>query len=257
MAFNFEVLLVALTLLTGAIWAWDKWRRRQDPPPPKDEEAEVPWWLDLSRSLFPVIVAVLIIRSFIAEPFRIPSGSMIPTLFAGDFSLVNKFSYGLRVPAMHRRFLELGEPSRGDVAVFRYPVNPAQDYIKRVIGVPGDRIVYRDKQLFVNGEPQPQVELGPYTGPEREAGAQLLQEQLGAKVYGIVLHPHSLELDFEYVVPPQQYFVLGDNRDRSSDSRFWGPVPEENLVGRAFIVWMSWNPERKRINWSRIGERIQ
>lgn len=257
MAFNFEALLVTLTLLTGAIWAWDKWRRKTDAQHAAQDEENVAWWLDLSRSLFPVILAVLVIRSFIVEPFRIPSGSMIPTLYAGDFILVNKFAYGLRLPAVHTKFLDLNEPERGDVAVFRYPVNPAQDYIKRVIGLPGDHIVYRDKQLLINGEPIPQVSLGVYAGPESEPGARLMQEQLAGDFHSIVLQRQALDLDFEYVVPEGSYFVLGDNRDRSSDSRFWGPVPEENLVGRAFVVWMSWNPDANRINWSRIGSRIQ
>jgi signal peptidase I len=256
MGFDFETLLVALTLLTGAIWAWDKARGKRRTLA-EGAEATVPWWLDLSRSLFPVILAVLVIRSFIVEPFRIPSGSMIPTLFSGDFILVNKFAYGLRLPALRTKVAELGEPARGDVAVFRYPVQPTQDYIKRIIGVPGDHVVYRDKQLYINGERVPQVPVGVYTGPEHEPGAQIKREQLSAAEYQVVLHAQSLDLNFEYRVPARNYFVLGDNRDRSSDSRFWGPVPEENLVGKAFLIWMSWDPERNRINWARIGDRIR
>ncbi|RFA28349.1 signal peptidase I [Alkalilimnicola ehrlichii] len=263
MTFNFELLLVILTLVTGVIWAWDKWLRPDEPDwVTEAEKAEgktppEPWWLDLSRSLFPVILAVLVIRSFVVEPFRIPSGSMVPTLLTGDFILVNKFSYGIRLPVIYTKLVPVGEPQRGDVAVFRYPENPAQDYIKRVIGLPGDRISYRNKQLFVNGEPIPQVNLGPYVGPEGGPGALLHKEEVAGDSYTILIHPQlAFWQDYDYRVPEGTYYVLGDNRDQSSDSRSWGPVPEENLVGRAFIVWMSWDPARNRINWSRIGDRI-
>lgn len=261
MGFDFETLLVALTLLTGSIWVWDKLRRRKAKAASTASQGEgepsaAPWWLDLSHSLFPVILAVLVIRSFVVEPFRIPSGSMIPTLFAGDFILVNKFAYGLRLPALRTKIIDIAEPERGDVAVFRYPVDPRVDYIKRVVGVPGDRVRYRSKQLYVNGERVPQVRIGPYVGPESEVGAVLFEERLGDVTHQIVQHRQALDLDFEYEVPPGHYFVLGDNRDRSSDSRYWGFVSEEHLVGRAFMIWMSWDPERNRINWSRIGDRI-
>jgi signal peptidase I len=261
MSLDFELLLVVLTIVTGVVWAWDKWQRRKSgQPAAQAEEAgltQLAWWVDLSRSLFPVILAVLVIRSFIFEPFRIPSGSMIPTLFDGDFILVNKFSYGLRLPVVHDEILDLGEPERGDVVVFRYPLNPAQDYIKRVVGLPGDRIAYRDKQLYINGEPVPQTLVGRYRGPEQESGALLKREQLGDAEHPIVIHTGSPDRDFEYVVPPDNYFVMGDNRDRSSDSRFWGTVPSRNLVGKAFLIWMSWNPDALRINWQRIGDRIR
>jgi signal peptidase I len=262
MSLNFELLLVVLTAVTGAVWAWDGWRRRKSGRGPTDgaEEAgpaELAWWVDLSRSLFPVILAVLVIRSFIVEPFRIPSGSMIPTLFDGDFILVSKFSYGLRLPVLHSEILDLGEPERGDVAVFRYPRDPSQDYIKRVVGLPGDTIVYRNKHLFINGEPVPQLALGRYTGPEQEGDALLKREWLGDVTHPIVIHTWSPDREFEYQVPPGHYFVMGDNRDRSSDSRFWGPVPVGNMVGRAFLIWMSWNPEALGINWERIGNRIR
>lgn len=254
MAFDFETLLVILTLLTGVIWAWDKWRRRGEPAKRADEE---PWWLDLSRSLFPVILAVLVIRSFIVEPFRIPSGSMIPTLYSGDFILVNKFAYGVRLPAVHAKFLDTGEPERGDVAVFRFPVDPRQDYIKRIVGVPGDHIIYHDKHLYINGELVPQTQLGPYRGAEPVPGGQLRREHLGEEGHMMVVVPAAESIDIEYTVPPRHYFVLGDNRDRSADSRYWGPVPEGNLVGKAFMVWMSWNPQERNVNWGRIGQQIE
>lgn len=260
MTFDFETLLVLLTFVTGAIWAWDRWWRRANEGAEETAKegsgAPVPWWIDLSRSLFPVILAVLVIRSFIVEPFRIPSGSMIPTLYAGDFILVNKFAYGLRLPAVRKKVVETGEPERGDVVVFRYPVDPRIDYIKRVVGLPGDQIVYRSRQLFINGEAVPQVRIGPYVGPESEPGATRLEEYLSDPAHQIVLHRGAPVVDFELEVPPGQYFVLGDHRDRSSDSRYWGFVDEELLVGRAFRIWMSWDPQRNRINWSRIGDRI-
>lgn len=262
MGLDFELLLVVLTAVTGLVWAFDVLRRRaggaeaaelaQDAGPSK-----LAWWIDLSRSLFPVILAVLVIRSFIVEPFRIPSGSMIPTLFDGDFILVNKFTYGIKLPVVHNEVLDLGEPERGDVVVFRYPLNPSQDYIKRVVGLPGDQIAYRDKHLYVNGQLIRQMELGRYTGPEQEPGAVVKREWLGDVEHPIVIHTGSPDREFTYEVPPGSYFVMGDNRDRSSDSRFWGPVPSRNLVGKAFLIWMSWNPEGFGINWERIGDTIR
>jgi signal peptidase I len=260
MGVNFELLLVLLTAITGVVWGWDRWRQRQGKGVPATAELSptgLDWWIDLCRSLFPVILAVLVIRSFLFEPFRIPSGSMIPTLFNGDFILVNKFSYGVRLPVIHKEVLDLGAPKRGDVIVFRYPVDPSQDYIKRVVGLPGDEVAYRNKQLYVNGDPVRQLDLGRYAGPEQESDARLKREWIGDAVHPIVLHTGSPSMNFKYEVPAGSYFVMGDNRDRSSDSRFWGAVPEENLVGRAFLIWMSWNPEEYGINWKRIGTRIQ
>lgn len=258
MGVDFELLLVVLTVITGVVWGWDKWRQRGLAPTQQEgSPSGVEWWIDLARSLFPVILAVVIVRSFLFEPFRIPSGSMIPTLFNGDFILVNKFSYGVRLPVVHKEIIPVGKPERGDVMVFRYPLNPNQDYIKRVIGLPGDEIVYRNKQLFINGEPIRQIGLGAYHGPEQEPDAKLHRELLYSSPHPIVLHSGSLDRDFRYEVPADSYFVMGDNRDRSSDSRFWGPVPAENLVGKAFLIWMSWNPEEFGVNWKRIGNRIR
>jgi len=255
MPFDFELMLVVLIGGTGIVWAWDAWRRRRGKA--ATGEGQVAWWIDLSRSLFPVILAVLVIRSFLLEPFRIPSGSMIPTLYDGDFILVNKFSYGLRLPVIHTKILPLGQPERGDVVVFRYPLNPNQDYIKRIIGLPGDHVAYRDKQVYLNGKPVPLTRIGAYTGPDQDGPALQLMESLGDSEHPIVLHTEADSRGFEYVVPEGHYFVMGDNRDRSSDSRFWGPVPERNLVGKAFLVWMSWSPSAFRINWERIGDRIR
>ena len=264
MSLDFELLLVLLTLVTGVVWFWERWQRRRAGTAAAEagEQGQtgasgavtLPWWIDLARSLFPVILAVLVIRSFLVEPFRIPSGSMIPTLLAGDFILVNKFAYGLRLPVLHQEILDLGRPERGDVAVFRYPVDPSQDYIKRVVGLPGDEIRYVGKRLYINGELMPQELLGPY--PEA-LDALVAREDLGTVEHRLLLHEDSPARGFRFTVPADAYFVMGDNRDRSSDSRFWGPVPEDNLVGEAFLIWMSWDLEDSGVNWGRIGNGIR
>jgi signal peptidase I len=263
--FDFAVILTLLTLGTGVIWALDKWwlgpKRRAALVPGhalaagvEDKPGPV---VDFGRSFFPVILLVLLLRSFLAEPFRIPSGSMIPTLLIGDFILVNKFAYGLRDPVFHHKFVSFGEPQRGDIVVFRYPVNPSQDFIKRVIGVPGDRISYRNKQLFVNEQPMPLDADGVYTAGDSAPGVVYqFQESLGTVRHRIIVNPGRPAEDFEFKVPEGQYFMMGDNRDGSLDSRSWGTVPEGNLVGRAFFIWMSWDAGRFRPDWSRIGHTI-
>ncbi|MBA1145497.1 signal peptidase I [Ectothiorhodospiraceae bacterium WFHF3C12] len=259
MHFDFEALLVLLTLVTGVIWAWDRFRRKDDEAQEdkgkgQSAETDVSWWVDLSRSLFPVILIVLVIRSFAVEPFRIPSGSMVPTLLTGDFILVNKFAYGLRLPVTHHRIVPIGEPDRGDVAVFRYPLDESQDYIKRIVGLPGDMVSYRDKRLYINGKLAEQQPVGAWPGPE---AAQVREEVLGEVRHQILVHRDHRGQDFEYEVPARSYFVMGDNRDRSSDSRFWGAVPAHNLVGQAFFIWMSWDAEDTSVHWSRIGNAIE
>ena len=257
MYFNFEALLVLLTFLTGAVWLWDGWRRRRLLRPNGTGAGEigekVGWWVELSRSLFPVIFAVLIIRSFIVEPFRIPSGSMIPTLVPGDFILVNKFSYGLRLPVLHTQIFGSGQPERGDVVVFRYPEDPSQDYIKRIVALPGDDIRYEDKKLYINGQAVPQELLGHYPP---DPAAVVKMEHLETVEHKILLYRNGGAGGFTFRVPQGEYFAMGDNRDRSSDSRYWGPVPSGNLVGKAFLVWMSWDWQDNTINWSRIGDAI-
>lgn len=257
--FDFAVILTLLTLVTGVIWALDKWwlgprRVAALAPGAVDKPSGV---VDFGRSFFPVILLVLLLRSFLAEPFRIPSGSMIPTLRIGDFILVNKFAYGLRDPVFHYKFFKFGQPQRGDVAVFRYPVDPSVDYIKRIVGVAGDRIAYRDKQLFVNGDAVPLDADGVYTVSGSAPGvAYRFNEKLGTVEHHVIVNPARPAEDFEFEVPDGHYFAMGDNRDGSSDSRYWGPVPERNLVGKAFFVWMSWDSERHLPAWSRIGHAI-
>lgn len=219
-----------------------------------------PWYIDYSRSFFPVLIIVLVLRSFVAEPFRIPSGSMMPTLLHGDFILVNKFSYGLRLPVFHNRFWANGRPKRGDVIVFRYPQNPSLDYIKRVIGLPGDRIEYRNKTVYVNGARIDQVELGPFIGQGRDAlmsGALRKQEKLLSVRHDILLNDGRSPVDGLWTVPNGHYFVMGDNRDNSNDSRVWRYVPEDNLVGKAFIIWMNWDIAEGQFDFRRIGKQIK
>lgn len=258
---DFAVILTALTLLTGVVWALDKWwlgpqRRIRLAPGATDKPNG---FVDFCRSFFPVILLVLLLRSFLVEPFRIPSGSMIPTLMIGDFILVNKYTYGLRDPVFNKEFLKVGRPARGDVAVFRFPQNPSVDYIKRIVGLPGDVIAYRNKQLSVNGEPLPLDADGVYTaaGGSMPDVVYRFRERMDDREHHIIVNPARMAEDFEFEVPAGHYFAMGDNRDGSYDSRGWGPVPEENLVGKGFFIWMSWNAERFQPEWSRIGHRIR
>jgi signal peptidase I len=256
---DFAVLLTLLTLFTGVVWALDKWwlgpaRRRALPAGVEDRPNGL---IDFCRSFFPVILLVLMLRSFVVEPFRIPSGSMIPTLQIGDFILVNKFAYGLRDPVFHSKLARLGAPQRGDVVVFRYPVDPSKDFIKRVIGLPGDHIVYRNKQLWVNDEAMPLDAAGVYTSSGSAPGVVYrFEEALGTVAHHVIVNPSRPAEDFQFDVPQGEYFMMGDNRDGSDDSRRWGTVPERNLVGRAFFIWMSWDGQRFRPDWSRIGNGI-
>ena len=250
---NFPLILVVATALTGVIWFVDKlfFARR------RSRDAEQPLLVEYAGSFFPVLLIVLVLRSFLFEPFRIPSGSMIPTLLIGDYILVNKFAYGVRLPVVHTKILDTGEPERGDVAVFRYPADPGLDYIKRVVGLPGDTVTYRDKTLFVNGEEVPISGGEPYVSPVSDAvvaGATRREETLGGVTHDILVFDQGFSGDRVYEVPDGHYFMVGDNRDKSNDSRFWGFVPEENLVGKARFIWMHWNGG---ILWDRLGETIR
>lgn len=257
MHFDFAALLLGLTVVSGLIWLIDSVTFAKKRKTVNGEPVEYPFLVDYARSFFPVLFIVLIIRSFIAEPFRIPSSSMMPTLLIGDFILVNKFSYGLRFPAFNFKFLDVGEPERGDVAVFRYPEDPSDDYIKRVIGLPGDEITYRNRVLYINNEPMTQDIEGIFTGigaGRNMTGAELRVESLDGAQHEILVDQRRLDRSSgSWVVPEGQYFVMGDNRDNSNDSRYWGYVPEENLVGKAFFIWMNWDAG---VGWRRIGSSI-
>lgn len=224
-----------------------------------------PWWLDWTAGLFPVILAVFLLRSFLFEPFKIPSGSMIPTLLVGDLILVNKFHYGIRLPVINKKIVPINDPQRGDVVVFRYPVDTRVDYIKRVVGVPGDEVAYINKRLTINGQPVPLTPLPDFYDEDSRRYAQHFSEKLGeaehqilndkdrpAFIPGSHSFPYSDQCSYtaEGVtckVPAGHYFMMGDNRDNSQDSRYWGFVPDENIVGRAFFVWMNFG------NLGRIG----
>lgn len=291
MYFNLALLLVILTAVSGFVWLIDhlfffpKRRRRaqaietlggldaEERTARATKVMNEPVAVEYARSFFPVLLLILIFRSFIAEPFKIPSGSMMPTLMVGDFILVSKFSYGVRLPVLNTRILATGEPKRGDVFVFRFPEDPSQDYIKRVIGLPGDEISYRNKTLFVNGEQVPNKYFGPYTGPSEPSGRDMsgAQEQIESLPNSVAagndkspnptIDHHILLMadvlsgrEGSWHVPEGHYFAMGDNRDNSLDSRFWGFVPEENLVGRAFLIWMNWSGG---IDFGRIGTIIK
>jgi signal peptidase I len=245
----FALFMLVILALTGLVWLLDILVLRKRRP----AGAEEPMIVEYSKSFFPVILVVFLIRSFIVEPFKIPSGSMMPTLLAGDFILVNKFAYGLRVPILNNTFLEVGHPQRGDVFVFHYPPDPSIDYIKRVVGVPGDKIAYRDKQLYINGKKLDMefVDDYSYVGSGLNmVYAKRYKEELGGKKHDVLIEEDTLVVDAEVEVPPGHYFAMGDNRDNSRDSRVWGFVPENNLVGKAFFIW--WNFD----NFGRIGNTI-
>lgn len=248
-----ELFLVLATLATGIVWLADAavLRRRRKGRAASGE----PVLVEYARSFFPVLLVVLLLRSFVVEPFRIPSGSMMPTLLVGDFILVNKFHYGLRLPVINTQITEGEAPARGDVVVFRYPENPRVNYIKRIIGLPGDHIAYRNKVIYINGEPQPQTSLGFY-GLHGGNAVSLREENLDGVSHHILIEHSRLFDDGEYTVPEGHYFVMGDNRDNSNDSRRWGSVPAENLVGKAFFIWLNWDFANGEHDFSRIGNTI-
>jgi signal peptidase I len=245
----FALFMVVVLIVTGFIWLLDIAVLRKSRAPNTPD----PMLVEYSKSFFPVILVVFLIRSFIAEPFKIPSGSMMPTLLAGDFILVNKFTYGLRVPILNNTFIEVNHPKRGDVFVFHYPPDPSIDYIKRVVGVPGDKIVYQDKQLYINGQKMDMTYLDDYQYESvglNQVHAKRYSEQLGDVKHDVLIEENSFSKEGSVEVPPGYYFAMGDNRDNSKDSRYWGFVPERNLVGKAFFIW--WNFD----DFKRIGSSI-
>ncbi|MFT7115082.1 MAG: signal peptidase I [Rhodoferax sp.] len=218
-----------------------------------------PWWLDWTAGLFPVIIAVFFLRSFLFEPFKIPSGSMIPTLLVGDLILVNKFHYGVRLPVVNIKVTEGNQPERGDVMVFRYPPKPSLDYIKRVVGLPGDEVAYLNKRLTINGQVIETVAIPEFFDADVMRYFKQYQETLGQHAHGILndddrpaFVPGADDFAFKQncnysiegvvcKVPEGHYFMMGDNRDNSLDSRYWGFVPDKNIVGKAFFVWMNFS----------------
>lgn len=252
---SFALFLFLLLVVTGAVWLLEILffaRRRK-------AGAKQPWWIEYSASFFPVILIVFVLRSFLVEPFKIPSSSMVPTLLVGDFILVNKFTYGIRLPVINRKIIDIHTPQRGDVMVFRYPEDPSLDYIKRVVGLPGDRVEYRNKRLTINGKPMPTRQVDDYLSKERMQFSRRYVENLSGVEHEILndddapsfsapARPFPFAGNCNYnmsgvtcTVPPNHYFMMGDNRDNSSDSRVWGFVPDENIVGRAFFIWLNLN----------------
>ena len=292
---NFALLLFLATVVTGAYWLAERFyflpQRRRAAQAVEDaataRRAELdrmgiqkvdvdvqeakgrllmqPWWLDWTAGLFPVIVAVFVLRSFLFEPFKIPSGSMIPTLLVGDLILVNKFTYGVRLPVINTKIIEMNSPQRGDVMVFRYPPQPSFDYIKRVVGVPGDEVAYLNKRLTVNGNPVDTSAAPDFFDESTMRYSKQYEEQLGQRPHRLLNNPEVPAFiqgasNFAYrdncrysvegvvcKVPEGHYFMMGDNRDNSLDSRYWGFVPESHIVGKAFFVWMNFG------NLKRIG----
>ena len=254
---DFALIMFLLLLITGGIWLLDRFVLA------KKRTGAEPWWVEYAKSFFPVILIVFCIRSFLVEPFKIPSGSMIPTLEVGDFILVNKFTYGIRLPIINQKIIQINDPKRGDVMVFHYPENPSVDYIKRVVGVPGDIVEYRQKHLTINGVEQVQVADGDYNYVE--SGLNFVHtekriETLGDRKHQILVNPDMPNVHLGSVaefpgrencvysedlvrckVPQGEYFMMGDNRDNSRDSRYWGFVPDKEIVGHAFFVWMNFS----------------
>jgi signal peptidase I len=269
---DFSAFLAIATVVTGVVWAVDALFFKPKRQRSVDRHTSVsdtnsgpkePKIVEYARSFFPILLAVFILRSFIIEPFRIPSGSMKPTLLEGDFILVNKFVYGLRLPIFGTKLMNSQEPQRGDIFVFRYPKDTSIDFIKRVVGVPGDKISYKDKTIYVNGTPLSQefVEAGvDVEGPGMNIPVKRFKEIVAThpaeKSHSIYLAPGEGAAMEEITVPEGMYFAMGDNRDNSGDSRSWGFVPRDLILGKAFFIWMSWDNIAKDVRWKRIGQKV-
>jgi signal peptidase I len=294
---DFSAVLFGITAITGVAWLLDvallRPRRSKAARAAGKDPALIPepGTVDYARSFFPVALVVLVLRSFIFEPFRIPSDSMMPTLLDGDFIIVNKYTYGLRLPVINRKIIPVGEPQRGDVVVFRYPRDPSVNYIKRLVGLPGDHVEVRSDRITINGQPVPFKIIAPYNDG-CYINMQLAEEHIGTHVHQSMLCPVPLFPSpvtpagcnrsesrgyycggegastadalagegpaFETTVPPGSYFMMGDNRDNSEDGRVWGFVPEDNLVGKATRIWFNWDLKRTGgPKWSRLGSAIK
>lgn len=266
---NFALIMLLALVVTGVVWLADIYFLK----PKRAGGEKEPLLVEYARSFFPVILAVFLLRSFLVEPFKIPSGSMMPTLLVGDYILVNKYTYGLRLPVVNIKLLDISQPKRGDVMVFRYPRDPSLDYIKRVVGLPGDKVVYRNKQLLINGKRVETKLDGEYDYVKSGlnfVSAKLYQEKLGTHDHDTLILPDQPpvrvddvdsayakrencvynEEGFSCTVPADSYFMMGDNRDDSNDSRYWGFVPDRNIVGKAFFIWWNFN------DFKRIGTAI-
>ncbi|CAM4425737.1 MAG: Signal peptidase I [Legionellaceae bacterium] len=253
---SFELLLASLVLFSGLVALIEKLYLAEK----RSQYKTQPIIIEYACSFFPILLLVFIIRSFIIEPFHIPSGSLKPNLLVGDFVLTNKFAYGIRLPVLGTQIIPIDKPQRGDIVVFRWPGDPKIDYIKRVVGLPGDRISYINKVLYINGQPATQI-FGKTKIIHNDYDTPITvtknQENLLGVKHDIYLRSEVPAQDFEnLLVPAGHYFMLGDNRDDSYDSREWGFVPENNLLGKAMLIWFSWNSEKNNVRWDRIGKRI-
>ncbi len=258
---DFAFWLFVALMVTGGVVLWDRMIQTRTSGIDRQPSKTIVTVVEYARAFFPVILVVFVLRSFIVEPFRIPSGSMLPSLYIGDFILVSKFSYGIRIPVINRKIVSLGVPRRGDVLVFRYPHDQKTNFIKRVIGIPGDIIDYRGKQVWINGVVVPLEPVKHHLLDDSSnsvASVVEYQEDLGEAKHGVLLDESRSSRDMMRItVPPGHYFVMGDNRDHSNDSRFWGFVPDQNLVGRAFLVWFSWDTAGGGgVNWPRLGKTV-
>jgi signal peptidase I len=257
MTFDFALYLTVAVVLCGAIYCTDRWffaPRRQ-----RVGQMTLPIWIDYPRSLFVPLLVVWLLRSFVGQLFLVPTPSLEPTVIPVELLAVEQFAYGLRLPVFHYKLWSVGEPQVGDIAVFRWPVDPSQHFVKRVIGTPGDKIEYRDKVLYVNGEAAVQTDLGTVEDSQATPSlpVNLRRETINGVTHQIFLRKTTQETgDFELVVPPGHYFMMGDNRDNSNDSRVWGFVPEENLVGKARWIVLSWDRTAHRVRWQRMGARV-
>ncbi len=266
---DFALILLLGVLVTGTVWLIDSiWRliTRTFFNVSALPRSRGRWIIEYARAFFPVLLVVFVLRSFVVEPFRIPSGSMLPTLQNGDFILVNKYQYGIRLPVVNRKAFEVNSPERGDVMVFRFPHDEKVNFIKRVVGLPGDKVIYDNKKLYINGSAIEQTVVGdsvlqPSGSNSQTVPVSVRREELGGDPHQIQVNEQKrtrTDYQMDFTVPEQHYFVLGDNRDYSNDSRFWGFVPEENIIGKAFLIWFSWDASGgDGVNWSRIAEAIE
>lgn len=256
--FDFPLILTSVVIFSGVVSLIDILfleSRRKRTGKKKSK------FVEYCRSFFPALLAVLIIRSFIIQPYRVPTGSLEPTVLPGDFIVVNQFAYGLRLPVLNTKIFKVSEPKLGDVVLFRWPVNPSIIFVKRVVGLPGDHLVYKNKILTINGKEAEQTSLGMGLDIEGNISvpAKLYSEILPNGVVHKIFVKNGVNEgeNFDVVVPPNDYFVMGDNRDDSDDSRTWGFVPEKNLIGKAFGIWMNWDSQNLTIRWNRIGKALK
>lgn len=254
---DFPLILTSVVILTGVISLIDVLFLAKQR---KAKNKKQPWWVEYSRSFFPVLLLVWGVRSFVIQPYRVPTGSLEPTVVPGDFIAVEQYAYGLRLPVTHTKILNIGEPKVGQIALFRWPVDPKIIFVKRVIGVPGDHIVYKNKVLTINGKVMKQTFVK--DGYDHEPGQKAMpvvikREDLNGVEHDIQVRKGFNESgSFSITVPKGMYFMMGDNRDNSDDSRFWGFVPEKDLIGEAFGIFMSWDSNTHSIRWNRIGKGL-